>query len=353
MIPAGGRSAASERPCRKACDENVHGSVSGVMDGVRRLRYHPVHRKAFQILRTSATRRAGTSATYVERVNLAIDRINGRLDGPIRLRDLARAARLSPYHFHRVFQALVGETPADFVKRLRLDKALRLMALAKPSSLTRIALSCGFASSADFSRSFKQRFGCAPSAFDISAWRRAHAAELESGLPPSVGITALPARTNPDAFRVRLRDLPARTVAYIRVMKPYQGNRVLEATQRLLAWAERHGVADGQWLGYQWDDPEITALEDCSYYIAVEADGFTPRGEIGRYRFPAMTVAQVEIRGGIDLELRVLQWLYGTWLPRSGYVPDDQPGFEAMIGRPFAHGADYFELYAQLPIRKA
>jgi AraC family transcriptional regulator len=66
-----------------------------------------------------------------------------------------------------------------------------------------------------------------------------------------------------------------------------------------------------------------------------------------------MIVAQVEVRGGIDLELRALQWLYGTWLPRSGYVPDDQPGFEAWIGRPFAHGTEHFELYAQLPITRA
>jgi len=63
-----------------------------------------------------------------------------------------------------------------------------------------------------------------------------------------------------------------------------------------------------------------------------------------------MIVAQVEVRGGIDLELRALQWLYGTWLPRSGYVPGDQPGFEAWIGRPFAHGTEHFEFYAQLPI---
>ena len=55
-----------------------------------------------------------------------------------------------------------------------------------------------------------------------------------------------------------------------------------------------------------------------------------------------MTVAQIEIRGGIDLELRALQWVYGAWLPRSRYVPDDQPGFEAWIGRPFAHGTEHF-----------
>lgn len=141
-------------------------------------------------------------------------------------------------------------------------------------------------------------------------------------------------------------------MAYIRVARPYEGDGVLRATQRLEAWAERRGIADGQWLGYQWDHPEITALEDCSYYIAIEDERFVQRGEIGQYRFPVMKFAQIEIRGGIDVELRALRWFYGWWLPRSGYVPDDQPGFEAFLGRPFAHGTEHFELHAQLPIRK-
>ena len=117
---------------------------------------------------------------YVERVNLAIDHVVSHLEEPLRLADVARAARLSPFHFHRVFQVLVGETPAEFVKRLRLERALVMMAHAPRPSLTTIALTCGFSSSSDFSRCFKQRFGAAPSAFDIKAWREAHGSELEA-----------------------------------------------------------------------------------------------------------------------------------------------------------------------------
>ena len=296
-----------------------------------------------------------TTATYIERVNLAIDHVVNHLHEPLRLRDLSRAARLSPFHFHRVFQALVGATPAEFVKRLRLEKALGLMARSRAPSLTSIALACGFSSSSDFSRCFKQRFGVPPSAFDIKAWRKARGDELEATVEQDaqrLRLERLPPRHNPDKFRVRIRDLPARSVAYIRVSRPYQGDAVVRAVQRLVAWAERQGLANGQWLGYQWDNPEITSLEDCRYHVAVEAERFTPKGEIGRFRFPPMVVAEVEIRGGIDLELRALQWLYGTWLPRSGYVPDDHPGFEAWIGRPFAHGTEYFEIHVQLPIRR-
>ena len=166
---------------------------------------------------------------YVERVNLAMDYVLSHLGEPLRLEDVSRAALLSPFHFHRVFQSLVGVTLADFVKRLRLEKALFLMAHSRKSSLTEIALACGFASSSDFSRCFKQRFGVPPSAFDLNQWRDANRAELVATLPESVKrlhIDGLPARQNPDGFKVRIRDLPARTVAYIRVRNPYRGNAV-------------------------------------------------------------------------------------------------------------------------------
>jgi AraC family transcriptional regulator len=296
-----------------------------------------------------------TAASYLERVNLAIDYVVSHFQEPLRLREIARAGRLSPFHFHRVFQVLVGTTPAEFVKRLRLEKAVGLMAGSRRRSLTSIAQACGFSSSSDFSRCFKQRFGVAPSAFDVKAWCEARGDELERTVQQSLKsprLERLPPRHNPDKFRVRIRDIAARSVAYIRVDRPYQGDAVVRAVGRLVAWAERQGFANGQWLGYQWDNPEITSLDDCRYYVAVEAEQFTPKGEVGRFRFPPMVVAEIEIRGGLELELRALQWLNGTWLPRSGYVPDDHPGFEAWIGRPFAHGTEYFEIRIQLPIRR-
>lgn len=306
-------------------------------------------------MRTTAKQRPTTSSAYIERINRAIDYIVSQLTEPLRLEEVARAAHLSPFHFHRVFRALVGVTLADFVKRLRLDKSLSLMAHSRQSSLTSIALASGFSSSSDFSRCFKQRFGVPPSVFDIRAWQEAHRSELEAILPESakrLHVQKLPVRNNPDKFRVTIRQLPERTVAYIRVRNPYRSNAVAKAVGRLVDWAERHSLADGQWLGYQWENPEMVALKDCHYHIAVEAEHFVPKGEIGRYCFPAMTVAQIELRGGLDLELRAWEWLFGVWLPSSRYEPDDQPCFEAWIGRPDAQSGEHFELYAQLPIRQ-
>jgi AraC family transcriptional regulator len=323
--------------------------------GRRRAAYESKRGGSCQILRNESAPRDTKPLRYVERINLAIDHVVSHLAGPLRLEDVARAALLSPFHFHRVFQAVMGVTLAEFVKRLRLERALFMMSHARRSSLTTIAMACGFSSSSDFSRCFRRRFGTPPSTFDVEAWRDAHASELRTTVPESRergDLGRLPPRHNPDGFKVRIRDLPARTVAYIRVDDPYRGDAVVKAVERLIAWAEQRSLAGGQWLGYQWDNPEIASIADCRYYAAVEAERFTPRGEIGRFRFPAMTVAQVEVRGGIDLELRALQWLFGAWLPRSGYVPDDHPCFEAWIGRPFAHGTEHFELHAHLPVRR-
>jgi len=118
----------------------------------------------------------------------------------------------------------------------------------------------------------------------------------------------------------------------------------------LVTWAEERGLADGQWLGYMWEDPEIVALTDCRYDVGLEVPEFKPEGEVGRMDFPPMTVAQVEIKGSIDLEQRCLDWFFSTWLPHSRYVPAEQPCFEAWIGRPLAFGMEYFELHAQLPV---
>ncbi|MEO8189547.1 MAG: AraC family transcriptional regulator [Acidobacteriota bacterium] len=307
-------------------------------------------------MRTDRKIETAVSMDYVERVNRAIDHIVRNLAEPLRLEEVSEAACFSPFHFHRVFKALVGETLNQFVKRQRLERALYLMSHAPQRSLTDVALDCGFSSSSDFSRSFKQRYGAPPSVFDLDTFRKSRREEFERVLSSQEGghrFTTLPPGQNPDGFEVRLRDLPARTVVYIRVLDPYRAGVAQAACERLLAWAIERGLADGQWLGYMWEEPEIVALKDCRYDVALVVEDVEPAGEIGRFEFPPMRVAEVVLSGGIELEVRAIDWLYRTWLPRSGFVPDDQPAFEAWIGRPFAHGFTHFEIACQLPVRPA
>jgi AraC family transcriptional regulator len=294
---------------------------------------------------------------YVDRVNRALDYVTRNLDQSLQLEEVAKAACFSSYHFHRIFRALMGETLASFVKRVRLERSLYLLSHRNGASLTEIALACGFASSSDFSRSFRGQYGVAPSRFDIEQFRVSGRKALEvASTPPGERhkLKRLPAGKNPDGFAVNLRKLPARRVAYIRVHRPYEGDHVVQAVKRLLAWAEARGLADGQWLGYQWEDPEIVPLEKCRYDVAVEVPGSVGGdGEVSINTFPPTLIAEIDIKGSIEVELRALDWLYRTWLPNSGYAPAHQPGFEAWNGRPFAHGMEHFEIRIQLPVVRA
>jgi AraC family transcriptional regulator len=125
------------------------------------------------------------------------------------------------------------------------------------------------------------------------------------------------------------------------------------ACERVLPWASHRGMAEGQWLGDMWDEPETVVMADCRCDVALVVDDVKPAGEIGRFEFPPMRVAEVVISGSIALEARAFDWLCKTWLPHSAYVPDDQPAFEAWVGRPFAHGNRHFEIACQLPVRPA
>lgn len=291
---------------------------------------------------------------YVDRVNRAIDHVTHNLASPLKLADVAQVACFSPHHFHRIFRALVGETLATFVKRVRLERAVFLLSHRTDPSLTEIALACGFASSSEFSRSFRSHYGMPPRVFDVELFRKSRREQGLGTLESPQGqhrLQQLPKGENPDGFEVRLRPLEARRVAYLRVHQPYEGDGVFVAAQRLRALAEPRGLSDGQWLGYQWDDPDIVELDNCRYDVGLEIpDAIEVGDEVSTTRFPSMLVAEVDLVGGVELELRALDWLYTTWLPSSGFAPDNQPGFEAFEGWPFEHGQEHFELRAQIPV---
>ncbi len=105
--------------------------------------------------------RASTRRELVRRLHQARDFMRSQLANPLALPDVARAACLSPFHFHRSFRTFFGETPHHHVVRLRLDRAAdRLRRSSVP--VTDIALDVGFENPAHFSRAFKGRFRCTP-----------------------------------------------------------------------------------------------------------------------------------------------------------------------------------------------
>lgn len=63
------------------------------------------------------------SEDYVKRILKVLIYIEDHVEEEMTLDELAKVACLSPFHFHRLFQAIVGETLYKYAKRLRLEKA--------------------------------------------------------------------------------------------------------------------------------------------------------------------------------------------------------------------------------------
>ena len=78
---------------------------------------------------------------------------------------IAREAGSSSYHFARLFQAYVGETPFEFLRRIRLVTALRMLQEDADVSVTEVALSVGYETSASFNKSFRKTLDLTPSDF--------------------------------------------------------------------------------------------------------------------------------------------------------------------------------------------
>lgn len=87
------------------------------------------------------------------------------LTEPVSLERLAREARSSPFHFARLFQAYVGETPFEFIRRIRIATALRMLVEDAEASVTEIALSIGYDTSAAFNKAMRKTLDVTPSDF--------------------------------------------------------------------------------------------------------------------------------------------------------------------------------------------
>lgn len=72
---------------------------------------------------------------YTSRINKTFDYIESHLPKPITLDELASVANFSKFHFSSVFHALVGETPFQFILRVRIERATLLITINKLQKL--------------------------------------------------------------------------------------------------------------------------------------------------------------------------------------------------------------------------
>lgn len=289
---------------------------------------------------------------YVARINRVVDHISTHLDDTLDLQTLAGVAHFSPWHFHRMFLAMTGETLADCVRRLRLEAAAQRLLASPPQAALAVALEVGFASAEVFTRAFSAHFGMTPTAWRRGGWRNWSASRREQlskihqevrkanqaadpGFPQDGDSwpTGQPTTEKGMFMQVELKTLPALRLAYMRHTGPYGHPDIGATWQRFWAWVGQHGLDPERIYGIVQDDPEVTPADKCRYDCCFEVDAaFQPQGEIGVQTFAGGRYACAPFTGtGATIHAAWMR-LFGEWLPQSGYQADDKPSMELHEG---------------------
>jgi AraC family transcriptional regulator len=286
---------------------------------------------------------------YTSRINRVLDYIETHLDKQFTLEELASVSHFSKFHFSRIFWAMVGETPFEFIARIRLEKAATMLRLYPHQPVLEIAMKCGYSDKSVFSRNFKSYFNTPPSAYRKSGNTDSNQSQLLSNCSQQYQeasgyfcdeSSTQNRRINMEIIQqVEVQHLPATTVVYVRHTGPFQGDGALY--QRLIstiyAWAGPRGLVQNDTKTYAvyHNDPCVTEAEKLRLSICLNVPPDTKvDGEVGKMELEGGKYAVASFVLSPHEFPQAWGWLMGTWFPSSGYQPDDKLAFEMYPAMP-------------------
>jgi AraC family transcriptional regulator len=301
---------------------------------------------------------------YERRINRVMDYVSRNLAEPLTLEKLADVAAFSPFHFHRVFTAMTGERVGDFIQRIRLERAARSLLRHPDREITEIALACGFGSSSSFAHAFKNHFG-----FSATQWRKDGAHNLEARrreqysnlnqvnrkLEQAESAALGHNRVVEKPLNVSVTTLPDFHTAFMRNVGPYGAPQVPALWHRLLGWAGTRGLVtpDRVTIGISYDDPSVTPPEKCRYdaCIVIPA-GMNPEPYANVKDVRGGMYAVAEYVGTAGEIIEAWHRMFSSWLPSSGYQPDNRDCFELYRGNAYVDQAKgVFKCDICIPVR--
>jgi AraC family transcriptional regulator len=241
--------------------------------------------------------------------------IQANLDEDLSLDAVAKRVRLSPFHFHRLFRAAIGETLKQYTQRLRLERAANRLVIHDTTILD-VALDSGFQSHETFSREFKRRFQVTPRGY--REWARRKLAESRR----KNSVSVLPLDEMYDDFELsetKVTRMSQLHVAFIRHVGPYEA--VPDTLwHRLAEWARASRLPiDLIFLGIAQDAPGITPPDKLRFDAAIVVpEAFAPVGSIvGSIGHQVLGPAEFAITTHIG-HYCTLPQAYGTIVNRVG-----------------------------------
>jgi AraC family transcriptional regulator len=281
---------------------------------------------------------------YHARLQRVSDHIHDHLHEALNLHQLSELACLSPHHWHRIYAAFFGETMAATIKRLRLNRAAGYLAQSV-LPIQKIAERSGFPNVQSFTRTFSDAYGLPPAAYRAKGLHT----EFQYNLP----------EYKEGAFEVRLVSVETFDVIGV----PHKGSfmEIDKAFGTLYGMLSAYAINgyDLRCLGIYYTDPFAVVDRDLRSMACVALN------EVGRQKLPltepVQKIQKIQIIGGKYAVLpfrgpyasmqAAYKWLFGYWLPKSGFQAADMPLFEDYLNNPRETAPTDLLTNIYLPIR--
>jgi len=309
-----------------------------------------------------ANQKSNLRNEYIFRINKVLDYIDANMSDDLSLDVLSKVANFSSYHFHRIFSSIVGEPLLKYIQRIRLEKAALILVSNSKYPIGYIGSMCGFENQSSFSRAFQMHFGFSASELrNDKSLLESKNSKTESkkcktdskvrkeSFDPMTYTSGVENNTidsyvpNARPTSIDVKNSHEMVVAYIRVIGTFHGEHDVfqKALLRLMRWAEIRDLIqfpETKILSLYHDNPDITDDDRLRTSLCISVPEQTKvEGEIGKMTIPGgkyaiahFTLNAMEFKSAWD-------FIWGEWLPDSGYQPDDRPCFEVYMNNPNEH----------------
>jgi AraC family transcriptional regulator len=275
----------------------------------------------FNMMKTS------TRETYTQRIARVQEYLADNLDKDLDFYRLAEQAFMSPYHFHRVYVAMMGETLAETIRRRRLHLAAMKL-LTSSTAIPKLANEGGYTSIQAFNRAFREAYGVTPKQYRIHG-------ELSLAIQQSINVTK---KEHPmySLQEVHTEYLPAITLLATRHLGDYQ--TIGMAFERLMVWVAGKDLLESpmRTFALYYDDPiskpKQELISDACLCLppTVDIDSLAG-GDVKVLTIAASRCATYTFKGPYSELDKPYRWLYDTWLPQSGQEVGNNPPYEEYL----------------------
>ena len=280
-----------------------------------------------------------SKAYYQQNLNRVVDFIHNNLDSKIDIALLAELSHFSPYHFHRITRAMLGEPIGSYITRARLETAAKLLRYSE-NSVEQIAYKVGFETPSSLSKAFKNHFGISPSA---------HRNKKEFIIKKQNTM-----KTELNIKKPKIQNIEDQNCLYYTMHGKYQDLDYAGAWQKL--WAEiksqklfTKGI---KMIGLPHDDPKATDPEKTRYdaCLIIHKDA-KPNGDVGVKTIKGGKFAVFLYQGSYKYFAEVYDYMFNDWLLNSGYELRDAPCRERYISHPDRVAEEKLKTEFYIPIK--